>query len=50
MVQLLLDHEAELDFQDNRGWSAMMIAAHRSASLSIHAVVLRRRKLVRNTG
>ena len=27
-VQLLLDHEAELDFQDNRGWSAMMIAAN----------------------
>jgi ankyrin repeat protein len=28
MVQLLLDHEAELDFRDNRGWSAMMIAAN----------------------
>ena len=28
MVHLLLDHEAELDLQDNRGWSAMMIAAN----------------------
>jgi len=27
MIRLLLDHEAELDFQDNRGWSAMMVAA-----------------------
>jgi ankyrin repeat protein len=28
MVHLLLDHEAELDLQDNRGWSAMMVAAN----------------------
>ena len=28
MVQLLLDHKAELDLRDNRGWSAMMIAAN----------------------
>jgi len=27
MVHLLLDREAELDLQDNRGWSAMMVAA-----------------------
>ena len=26
-VHLLLDHGAELDLQDNRGWSSMMIAA-----------------------
>jgi ankyrin repeat protein len=28
MVQLLLDHDAALDLQDNRGWSAIMTAAN----------------------
>jgi ankyrin repeat protein len=28
MVQLLLDHSAAIDLQDNRGWSAMMTAAN----------------------
>ena len=32
MVQLLLDHKAELDLRDNRGWSAMMIAANMGPS------------------
>ena len=27
MIQLLLHHDATLDLQDNRGWSALMIAA-----------------------
>lgn len=28
-ARLLLDHKANVDYQDHRGWTALMVAAHR---------------------
>ena len=39
MIRLLLQHEAELNLQDNRGWSAMMTAANMGHSEVVQILI-----------